>query len=75
METEADQLGILLMAQAGFDSMAAVRANSKMYQTNGPISRLLGWHGAYMSPNERNAFLTKRANEVRLQLESEAGKR
>ena len=75
METEADQLGILLMAQAGFDSMAAVRANSKMYQTNGPISRLLGWHGAYMSPNERNAFLTKRANEVRLQLDSEAGKR
>lgn len=75
METEADQLGILLMAQAGFDPMAAVRANSKMYQTNGPISRLLGLHGAYMSPNERNAFLTKRANEVRLQLESQAGER
>ncbi len=75
IETEADQLGILLMAQAGFDSMAAVRANSKMYQTNGPISRLLGLHGAYMPKNERNAFLVKRANEVRLQLELEASKR
>lgn len=75
IETEADHLGILLMAQAGFDSMAAVRANSKMHQTNGPITRLLGLHGAYMSKSERTAFLSTRANEVRLQLESEARKR
>jgi hypothetical protein len=75
IETEADHLGMLLMARAGFDTASAPRAVSRIYQTNGPISRLLGLHGAYMSTNERNAFLSKRANEVRLQLESEAGKR
>jgi hypothetical protein len=75
IETEADQLGILLMARAGFDTASAAQANSRMYQTNGLITRLLGLHGAYMPTNERNAFLSKRANEVRQQLESEAGKR
>jgi hypothetical protein len=75
IEIEADELGVLLMARAGFDPAAAARAESRRYQTNGPVTRGLGLNGVYMPPKERDAFLAKRADEVRLQLEAEAGKR
>ena len=75
IEVEADTLGVLLMARAGHDPAAAALANTRMARTNGPLTRLLGLHGAYMSNAERNAFLTRRAAEVRAQLALEADKR
>lgn len=75
IEVEADTLGVLLMARAGYEPAAAALANAHMARTNGPLTRLLGLHGAYMSTAERNAFLTRRAAEVRAQLALEADKR
>jgi membrane-associated protease RseP (regulator of RpoE activity) len=75
IEVEADTLGVLLMARAGYEPAAAALANAHMARTNGPLTRLLGLHGSYMSTAERNAFLTRRAAEVRAQLALEADKR
>jgi hypothetical protein len=71
IEIEADHLAVLLMARAGFASAAAAASIPRMRKTNGPISRLLGIYGPYMSTDERVAFLTKRADEVRAQLAAE----
>lgn len=72
IEMEADNLGVLLMARAGFATAAAAASIPRMRKTNGLMSRLLGIYGPYMSTDERMAFLTKRADEVRAQLAAEA---
>ncbi len=69
-EVEADKLGLLLMAQAGYDPTAATRAIRRMYQTNGPITRLLGLHGPYMTTDQRCEFLSQEAEVVRDRLAS-----
>ena len=72
IEIEADSLAVLLMARAGFATTAAAASIPRLRKANGPISRLLGIYGPYMSTDERVAFLTKRAEEVRTQLAAEA---
>lgn len=72
IEIEADHLAVLLMARAGFATTAAAASIPRLRKTNSSISRLLGIYGPYMSTDERAAFLTKRADEVRAQLAAEA---
>lgn len=72
IEIAADHLAVLLMARAGFATTAAAASIPRMRKTNGPITRLLGIYGPYMSTEARAAFLTKRADEVRVQLAAEA---
>jgi membrane-associated protease RseP (regulator of RpoE activity) len=74
-EVEADRLGIVLMARAGFNPAAAAPAVERLYRTNGPITRLLGLHGPYMSTAQRRDFLTKQAEMVRAQRASPDGSR
>ncbi len=72
IEMEADTLGVLLMARAGFATAAAAASIPRMRKANGMMSRLLGIYGPYMSTDERMVFLTKRADEVRVQMAGEA---
>ena len=66
MEQEADALGVRLMLKAGFSPEGSVNAHPKMTKAmQGPISRLLGWHGPYMSPRERTAFIQSEAAAAR----------
>ena len=71
IEIEADHLAVLLVARAGFATTAAAASIPRLRKTNGPFSRLLGIYGPYMSTDERVAFLTKRADEVRARLAAE----
>lgn len=72
IEIDADHFALLLMARAGFATTAAAASIPRMRKANGSLTRLLGIYGPYMSTDERVAFLTKRADEVRAQLAAEA---
>jgi PDZ domain/Peptidase family M48 len=66
MEQAADALGVRLMLKAGFSPEGSVNAHPKMTKAmQGPITRLLGLHGPYMSPRERTAFIQSEAAAAR----------
>jgi Zn-dependent protease with chaperone function len=66
MEQEADALGVRLMLKAGFSPEASVNAPTKLAKAmRGPISRLLGIYGPYMSTRDRTAFLMSEAETAR----------
>jgi membrane-associated protease RseP (regulator of RpoE activity) len=66
MEQQADALGVRLMLKAGFSPEASVTAHPKLAKAmRGPISRLLGIYGPYMSTGDRNAFIKAEAEAAR----------
>jgi Peptidase family M48 len=71
MEIAADELGVLLMAKAGFDPEAAARAETRIApMRHGPVTGFLAnvgfeLHGPYMRTAERVAYLQKQAAQVR----------
>ncbi|NBU77578.1 MAG: hypothetical protein EBS50_00560 [Sphingomonadaceae bacterium] len=66
MEQDANALSVRLLLQAGIDPEAAVRAQAKLGKTGrGPISRLLGLWGPYMSAPKRQEFLREEADKAR----------
>lgn len=67
VEQEADALGVRLLMQSGYDPDVAIGAISRMYSTNGPITRFLGLQGAYLPIEDRVQFLKNRVAQVRSQ--------
>ena len=67
-ERDADDLGVAMMARAGFDPDAAARAQDRLAPLQkGWLTGMLGleFHGAYPRAADRSAHLRKRAAEVR----------
>lgn len=73
METDADQLGMELFLEAGYNPDQAASAIRKLDAANrGPISKLLGIYGPYLSTEKRVEFLSaiaKKASEAKLSFE------
>jgi membrane-associated protease RseP (regulator of RpoE activity) len=66
MEQQADALGVRLMLKAGFSPEASATAHPKLAKAmRGPISRLVGLHGPYMSTDDRTAFIKSEAEAAR----------
>jgi hypothetical protein len=66
MEQQADALGVRLMLKAGFSPEASITAHSKLARAmRGPMSRLLGIYGPYMSTADRTAFIKSEAEAAR----------
>ncbi len=68
MERDADDLGVAMMARAGFDPDAAARAEDRLAPLQkGWLTGMLGleFHGAYPRAVDRSAHLRARAAAVR----------
>lgn len=63
-ETEADRLGVLLMAQAGYNPQSAVTVWEKMRAQSGKSSKLLSFMSTHPGHEARIEAITKQLPEV-----------
>jgi predicted Zn-dependent protease len=65
METDADHLGMELFLAAGYNPDYAASAIRKLDAANrGPITKLLGIYGPYLSTEKRVQFLSHLATQA-----------
>ncbi len=69
MERDADVMSVRLMLRAGFNPDAAINAQARTaHAARGPIARLLGLYGPYMTAQERGEFLRTQIIQARAEM-------